>query len=285
MPEDTPNATVVPTLTGIDGFRIPAIALGTYDLRGSEGVDAVGTAIDAGYRLLDTAFNYDNEGAVGRAVTYSSAPRDELVYSTKLPGRYHAYDLALKAVEESLLRSGLDRLDLVLIHWPNPSVDLYVEAWRALAESRERGLVRGIGVSNFLPEHLDRIIDATGVVPVLNQIEVHPYHSQSALRAANAERGILTEGWSPLGKGSDLTQNPVVTEIAERHGTTPQIVLLAWSIAIDVIPLPKSATAERQAQNLTAFDVQLSQDDVDRLSALDGTSGRQYADPRTHEES
>lgn len=260
------------------------MGLGTYDLRGTDGVAAVGTAIDAGFRLLDTAFNYDNEGAVGRAVAESSVPRDRIVYSTKLPGRYHGEDLALKAVEESLFRSGLDRLDLVLIHWPNPGADRYVEAWQALIEARERGLVRMIGVSNFLPEHLDRIIDATGVVPVLNQIEVHPYHPQDALRAANAERGILTQGWSPLGKGSDLAGHPVVADIATAHGSAPALVLLAWSIALGVIPLPKSGSAERQGANLTAFDLHLTEEEVARLHALAGTDGRAHADPADHEE-
>lgn len=274
----------IPLLSGHDGARVPAIGLGTYDLRGTAGVGAVGTAIDAGFRLLDSAFNYDNEGAVGRAVAESAVPREQLVYATKLPGRYHAYDLALKAVEESLIRSGLDRLDLVLIHWPNPSVGKYVEAWRALVESRERGLVRMIGVSNFLTEHLDRIIEDTGVVPVLNQIEVHPYHPQDALRAANAERGILTEGWSPLGKGSGLMEHAVVSEIAEAHGSSPAQVLLAWSIALGVIPLPKSATAERQAANLAAFDLTLSEDDIRRLHELAGTDRRSHADPGEHQE-
>lgn len=274
----------IPVLTGVDGARLPAIGLGTYDLRGAAGVAATGTGIDAGFRLLDTAFNYDNEGVVGRAIADSSVPRDELLYSTKLPGRYHGHDLAVQAIEESLFRSGLDRLDLVLIHWPNPSVGKYVEAWRALVEARERGLVSMIGVSNFLPEHLDRIIDDSGVVPVLNQIEVHPYHPQDDLRAANAERGILTEGWSPLGQGSDLIVDGVVTGIAEAHGTSPALVLLAWSIALGVIPLPKSASAERQAANLTAFDLELTEDDLGRLHALAGSDGQPHADPATHEE-
>lgn len=276
--------TDIPLLSGQDGARIPAIGLGTYDLRGADGAAAVGTALDAGFRLLDTAFNYDNEGAVGRAVAESTVPREQLIYATKLPGRYHGYDLALKAIEESRFRSGLDHLDLVLIHWPNPAVGEYVEAWRALVEARARGLVRMIGVSNFLPEHLDRIIDDTGVVPVLNQIEVHPYHPQDALRAANAERGILTEGWSPLGKGSDLMEHAVVSGIADAHGASPAQVLLAWSIALGVIPLPKSATAERQAANLAAFDLTLSEEEVGRLHDLAGTDGESHADPAEHEE-
>lgn len=271
----------IPFLSGQDGFRVPAIGLGTYDLRGADGVAATGTAIDAGYRLLDTAFNYDNEGAVGRAVRESSAPRESIVYSTKLPGRYHRHDLARWAIEESLFRSGLDRLDLVLIHWPNPQRGLYAEAWRALVEARADGLVSAIGVSNFLPEHLDRIIGETGVTPVINQILVHPYTPNEAWRAANAERGILTEGYSPLGNTTDLIRNETVTRIAAAHDVSAGRLLLAWSVSIGVIPLPKSANASRQAENLDVFDIALSEDEIAELSALSRSEG---ADPVTHEE-
>ena len=275
----------IPLLSGQDGARIPAIGLGTYDLRGADGVAAVGTAIDAGYRLLDTAFNYDNEGAVGRAIAQSSVPRDALLFSTKLPGRYHRHDLARWAIEESLFRSGLDRLDLVLIHWPNPRVGRYAEAWRAMVEAREDGLVSMIGVSNFLPDHLDRIIGETGVTPVLNQIEVHPYFPQDELRAANAERGILTEGWSPLGRGTDLLQNPTVARIAAAHGVSAGRLLLAWSVALGVIPLPKSATPARQAENLDVFDIEPTADELAELAALATPDGRTSGqDPATHEE-
>jgi diketogulonate reductase-like aldo/keto reductase len=271
----------VPLLSGVDGARIPAIGFGTYDLRGAAGAAATGTAIEAGWRLLDTAFNYDNEGAVGRAVRESSVPRESIVYSTKLPGRYHRHDLARWAIEESLFRSGLDRLDLVLIHWPNPSVGLYAEAWRALVEARADGLVSMIGVSNFLPEHLDRIIGETGVTPVVNQIEVHPYYPQDALRAANAERGILTEGWSPFSKSSDLLRNDTIARIAAAHEVSPARLLLAWSVALGVIPLPKSATAERQAENLDVFGIELTEDELAEIAGLAGTEG---SDPATHEE-
>lgn len=271
----------IPLLSGQDGFRVPAIGLGTYDLRGADGVAATGTAIDAGYRLLDTAFNYDNEGAVGRAVRDSSVPRESLVYSTKLPGRYHRHDLARWAIEESLFRSGLDRLDIVLIHWPNPKVGLYAEAWRALVEARADGLVSAIGVSNFLPEHLDRIIGETGVTPVINQILVHPYTPNDAWRAANAERGILTEGYSPLGNNTDLIRNGTVARIAAAHDVSPGRLLLAWSVSIGVIPLPKSASASRQAENLDVFDIELSEDEIAELSGLARQEG---ADPMTHEE-
>ena len=271
----------IPLLTGQDGARIPAIGLGTYDLRGADGVAATSSAIDAGYRLLDTAFNYDNEGAVGRAVAQSSVPRESLVYSTKLPGRYHRHDLARWAIEESLFRSGLDRIDLLLIHWPNPGRGLYAEAWRAMVEAREDGLVSMIGVSNFLPDHLDRIIGETGVTPVLNQILVHPYTPHAEWRAANAERGILTEGYSPLAKDTDLVRNETVVRIAAAHEVSASRLLLAWSVTIGVIPLPKSATPARQAENLDVFDIALSADEVEELSSLARSAG---ADPVTHEE-
>lgn len=272
----------IPFLDGVDGARLPAIGLGTAGLRGADGTAAVGTGIAAGFRLLDTAFNYDNEGAVGRAVTDAAVPRDELLYSTKLPGRYHRHDLARRAIEESLFRSGLDRLDLVLIHWPNPSVGLYAEAWRTLVEARADGLVSMIGVSNFLPDHLDRIIGETGVTPVLNQIEVHPYWPQDALRAANAERGILTEGWSPLGQGSDDLRDEAVVRIARAHDVSPARLLLAWSVALGVIPLPKSASADRQAENLDVFGIELTQDELGELAGLAGRF--EGPDPATHEE-
>ncbi len=271
----------IPLLSGPDGARIPAIGLGTYDLRGADGVTQTATAIAAGYRLLDTAFNYDNEGAVGRAITEAAVPRESLIYSTKLPGRYHRHDLARWAIEESLFRSGLDRLDLVLIHWPNPRIGLYAEAWRALVEAREAGLVSMIGVSNFLPEHLDRIIGDTGVTPVLNQILVNPYVPHDEWRAADAERGILTEGYSPLGNGTDLVQNASVARIAAAHEVSPARLLLAWAVTIGVIPLPKSATASRQAENLDVFDIELTGDELEELASLARPGG---ADPLTHEE-
>lgn len=271
----------IPLLSGPDGARIPAIGLGTYDLRGADGVTQTATAIAAGYRLLDTAFNYDNEGAVGRAIAEAAVPRESLIYSTKLPGRYHRHDLARWAIEESLFRSGLDRLDLVLIHWPNPRIGLYAEAWRAMVEAREAGLVSMIGVSNFLPEHLDRIIGDTGVTPVLNQILVNPYVPHDEWRAADAERGILTEGYSPLGNGTDLVQNASVARIAAAHEVSPARLLLAWAVTIGVIPLPKSATASRQAENLDVFDIELTGDELEELASLARPGG---ADPLTHEE-
>jgi diketogulonate reductase-like aldo/keto reductase len=275
----------VPLREGRDGARLPAVGLGTLELQGRSGATAIGSAIDLGYRLLDSAFIYDNEGTVGRAVRDSSVDRDELIVSTKLRGRAHDRDAALRHVEESLFRTGLDRLDLVLIHWPNPRVDRYAEAWRALVEARERGLTRMIGVSNFLPEHLDRIIGETGVTPVVNQIEVQPYFPQHDLIAANAERGILTEGWSPLGRGTDLLENPTILRLAATHGVSPARLVLAWSIDLGVIPLPKAPRPEWQAENLDVFDIRLSDDDRDQIASLARPDGRVSGqDPRTHEE-
>ncbi|MFD1721447.1 aldo/keto reductase [Amnibacterium endophyticum] len=271
----------IPLLDGQDGARIPAIGLGTYDLRGAAGTAAVATAIDAGYRLLDSAFNYDNEGAVARAARDSG--RDDVIFTTKLPGRYHRHDLARFAIEESLLRSGLDRLGLVLIHWPNPKEGLYAEAWRALVEARADGLVEMIGVSNFLPEHLDRIIDETGVTPVLNQIEVHPSWPQDDLRRANAERGVLTEGWSPAGEKAGDPEHETIVRIARAHDVEPRRLLLAWAVQLGVIPLPRSRDAQRQAQNLDVVGIELTEDELGEIAAIaDGDFVG--ADPAEHQE-
>lgn len=264
---------------------LPGIGFGTYKLNGLAGVDAVIAALGIGYRLLDTAFNYGNEGAVGAAVRRSGIDRDEIIVTSKLPGRHHRYADAVTSIEESLLRTGLDHLDLHLIHWPNPSRDLYVEAWQALVDARERGLVREVGVSNFLPEHLDRLERETGVLPAVNQIEVHPYFPQLEVLARHRELGIATEAWSPLGRGSDLLTNPVLTEIAAEHGITPGDAVLAWHAAIGTVPLPKSSSLDRQRQNLAAVELTLDPAAVDRLTALGRPDGRLFdGDPAVHEE-
>ncbi|HHU08792.1 MAG TPA: aldo/keto reductase, partial [Intrasporangiaceae bacterium] len=193
-----------------DGHRLPVIGFGTYPLRGAEGVAAMVSAIEAGYRLIDSAVNYENEVEVGDAVRASGLDRADLLVTTKVPGRFHARDLAVASVEDSLRRMQLDVLDLVLIHWPNPGRDLYVEAWEGLIACRERGLIRSIGVSNFTAAHLDRIITATGVTPAVNQVEIHPRFPQDDLVAVHERLGIVTESWSPLGKGSvDLDAEPI----------------------------------------------------------------------------
>ncbi|MEU5964216.1 aldo/keto reductase [Micromonospora parva] len=275
----------IPHLTAADGTTLPAIGLGTYQLNGSAGVDAIGQAIRAGYRLLDSAFNYENEGAVGRAVRSAGDVRDELIVTSKLPGRHHSYDEALTTVEESVFRTGLDRIDLYLIHWPNPKVDRYVQAWRALIEARERGLVRHIGLSNFLPEHIERLVAETGVAPVVNQIEVHPYFPQQEALDYHREHGILVQGWSPLGHGNDLRQHPVIGEIAAAHGVSPAQAILAWHVARQVIPLPKAASPQRQAENLDVFGITLTDAEVAAITALSRPDGRLAdQDPAVYEE-
>ncbi|MFJ2085610.1 aldo/keto reductase [Micromonospora chokoriensis] len=275
----------IPHLTAADGTALPAIGLGTYQLNGSAGVDAIGHAIRAGYRLLDSAVNYENEGAVGRAARSAGDVRDELIVTSKLPGRHHRYDEALTTVEESVFRTGLDHVDLYLIHWPNPKEDLYVQAWRALIEARERGLVRHIGLSNFLPEHIERLVAETGVAPVVNQIEVHPYFPQQEALDYHREQGILVQGWSPLGHGNDLKQHPVIVEIANAHGVSPAQTILAWHVARQVIPLPKAASPQRQAENLDVFAITLTDAQVEAITALGRPDGRlSDQDPAVYEE-
>lgn len=264
---------------------IPAIGFGTYKLDGFAGVETMGGALDLGYRLLDSAMNYENEGAVGLAVRRSAVPRDEIVVTSKLPGRHHAHDAAVTSIEESVMRTGLDHLDLHLIHWPNPSRGLYVEAWQALIEAKARGLVREIGVCNFLPEHLDRLESETGVVPAVNQIEVHPYFPQVDALAEHRRRGIVTQAWSPLGRGRDLLEDPVVTQVAEAHGITPGETVLAWHAAVGTVPLPKASSTERQRSNLAAVEIELDPEAVLRITALGRPDGRLFdGDPAVHEE-
>lgn len=266
-------------------LALPPVGFGTYQLNGLSGVDTVIAALRIGYRLLDSAMNYENEGAVGTAVRRSDVPRDEIVVTSKLPGRHHAYDLAVTSIEESVLRTGLDHLDLHLIHWPNPSHDLYVEAWQALIDAQRRGLVFHIGVCNFLPEHLDRLERETGVLPAVNQIELHPYFPQVEALADHRRRGIVTQAWSPLGRKSDVLTNPVVLEVAEQHDLTPAEAILAWHAAVGSVPLPKASSEERQRQNLAAVGHVLDPAAVDRLTALGRPDGRLFdGDPATRVE-
>ncbi|MFC7598276.1 aldo/keto reductase [Terrabacter sp. GCM10028922] len=279
------TTTTVPTHTLIDGTTLPAIGFGTYPLTGENGIRAMVSALEAGYRLLDTAVNYGNETEVGEAIRRSGVARHELRIQTKVPGRDHAFDQAVASVEGSLERLGLDQIDIALIHWPNPSVGLYVDAYQALVACRERGLVRSVGVSNFTEKHLDEIIDATGVVPVVNQIELHPLFPQARMREVHAERGIRTEAWSPLGKRSAPFGADPVAAAAEAHGVTPAQAILRWQVQLDVLPLPKSADPERQRSNLDVFGFELTDDEVDAISGLAREDGRLFGgDPDTHEE-
>ena len=279
--------TNIPTKKLNDGLDIPAIGLGTYSLNGHKGVESIKQGIEAGYRLIDSAFNYENEGAVGKAVRESSVPRDQLRVCSKLPGRHHAYDEALVTIEESLLRTGLDYFDLYIIHWPNPKVDKYVEAWQAMIEAQKRGYVRSIGVSNFLPEHLERIIAETGVAPVLNQIELHPYFEQTEQRAANDKHQIITESWSPLGRGrgESVLEDAGIKEIATAYGKTPTQVILRWHTQLGAVPIPKAGSLEHQQENLNIFDFELNEEQMRTISAFSKDNKRLWdQDPAEYEE-
>ena len=275
----------IPTYTLNDGTTLPVIGFGTSGLRGEAAVEATSSALESGYRLVDTAVNYENEREIGEALGPSGVPRDELRVTSKIPGRHHAYDDAIASTRESLERLGLDYLDLHLIHWPNPSRDLYVDTWRALVDLREQGLVRSIGVSNFTAEHLDRIIDETGVAPSVNQIEVHPLFPQVEMRRANEERGVITESWSPLGKRQAPLDEAPVRAAAEAHGVTPGQVILRWQVQQGNLPIPKSATPSRQRENLDVFGFELDDAEMDAITALGQSDGRLFGgDPDSHEE-
>ncbi|GAA1477340.1 aldo/keto reductase [Nocardioides aestuarii] len=268
-----------------DGQVLPAVGFGTYPLTGDDGIEAITSAIRVGYRLIDTAVNYGNEEEVGEAIRRAGVPRDELAVCSKIPGRHHGYDDAVQSTKDSLQRLGLDHLDLHLIHWPNPSVGQYAEAWRALVDLQQEGLVRSIGVSNFTEAHLRRIIDATGVTPAVNQLELHPYFPQQEMRAVNAELGILTESWSPLGKRQAPFTEPPVASAAERLGVTPGQVILRWQLQLGALPIPKSATPSRQQENLDVEGFELTDDEVAAITALGRPDGRLFGgDPDSHEE-
>ncbi len=275
----------VATYTLNDGTTIPAVGFGTYPLEGDEGVQAVVGAIEAGYRLIDTAVNYENETEVGEAIRASGIDREELVVASKIPGRHHANADAVASVEGSLERLGLDRLDLGLIHWPNPSQGLYPEAWRALVDLRDRGLVRSIGVSNFTAAHLERIIAESGVTPTVNQIELHPYFPQVKMRAVHDRLGIRTESWSPLGKAQAPFAEPPVAAAAQTHGVEPGQVILRWQVQLGAVPIPKSADPARQRSNLDVFGFELTETEMDAITGLGRCDGRLFGgDPDSHEE-
>ncbi len=278
-----------PQRTLNDGHAIPAIGFGTYPLLGKEGYEAVRSALDTGYRLIDTAVNYENEGTVGRAIRdflrESGVDRSEVTVQTKLPGRHHDTERAVASGYESLQRLGLDRIDVLLIHWPNPITRKFVEAWRGLVKLREQSVVRSIGVSNFTESHLVDIIADSGVTPVLNQIELHPRFTQEAMRAVHDRLGIVTESWSPLGEKSAPFAEGAVADAAEAHGVSPAQVVVRWQVQLGNVPLPKSSNVARQAANLDVFDFALTDDEMVAVSALHVSNGRVFgSDPTTHEE-
>ncbi|WP_026931859.1 aldo/keto reductase [Glycomyces tenuis] len=266
-----------------DGVSIPRLGYGTYKVGDEEARRAVETALELGYRLVDTAEMYGNEAGVGDAIAASGIPRGQIFLTTKVWNDHHGRDRARAALEASLERLGTDYLDLYLIHWPSPKQGLYVETFRALLEAKEEGLIRSAGVSNFLPEHLERVHEATGVWPSVNQVELHPYFGQPQLRAWHAERGIATESWGPLGQrtGSVLHEDAVV-EAASAHGKTAAQVIIRWHLQRGCVVIPKSSHAERIAENLAVFDFALTEDELDRIDGLD-TGRRQGIDPGSGE--
>jgi len=278
-------STEIPAHRLNDGHDLPAIGFGTYPLSGDEGIEAITSAIRVGYRLVDTAVNYGNEEEVGEAIRRAGVPREELTVCSKLPGRHHGHADAVRSTKESLQRLGLDHLDLHLIHWPNPSVDQYVDAWGALVELQREGLVRSIGVSNFTEAHLRRIVDETGVTPAVNQVEMHPYFPQQEMRGVDADLDIVTEAWSPLGKNPTPFAEPAVADAADAHGVTPGQVVLRWHLQLGSVPIPKSGNPERQRENLDLLGFELSDDEMAAITALGRADGRRFGgDPDSHEE-
>ncbi|MBY0098792.1 aldo/keto reductase [Mesobacillus maritimus] len=276
---------VIPKISLNDGLMIPVIGLGTYALKGNEGVNSIKNAINHGYRLLDSAYNYENEGTVGEAVRRSSVPREELIITSKLPGRYHTYNKAVETIQESLYRANLDYYDLYLIHWPNPKQEQYVEAWQALIDAKKWGLIRSIGVCNFLPEHIERLEKETGVKPSVNQIELHPFFNQEEQRKWHEQNEIVTESWSPLFRGGELFKNNTIQQIANRHQKTVSQVILRWHYQLGAVSIPKSASHVRQLENISIFDFHLDDADMSSISKLTRPDGRMNnQDPAIYEE-
>jgi len=274
-----PTETTVPLITLNDGVQIPQLGFGVFQIPPGETVEATTRALETGYRHIDTATAYRNEAEVGQAFRASGLDRDDVFVTTKCFNDSHGYEQAKQAFQDSIGRLELEFVDLYLIHWPVPSQDLYVETWKAFIELKEQGLIRSIGVSNFQPAHLQRIVDETGVAPSVNQVELHPRFQQAGLRREHDERGIVTEAWSPLAQGAVL-DDPVLTEIAEGHGRTTGQVVLRWHVQLGNVVFPKSVTPERVEENFDIFGFHLSEDEMARIEALDAGE-RQGPDPDT----
>ncbi|GAA2957706.1 MULTISPECIES: aldo/keto reductase [Streptomyces] len=257
-----------PTVTLNNGTTVPQLGFGVFQVPDEETTAAVTSALEAGYRSIDTAAVYGNEAGVGRALAQSGIPRDELFVTTKLWNDDQGYDATLAAFDASLAKLGLDHVDLYLIHWPTPARDLYLDTWRALEKLAADGRIRAAGVSNFQPAHLRRLIDASSLVPAVNQIELHPGLQQNELRALHAEHGIASEAWSPLAQGA-LLDDEVLVSLAERHGKTPAQVVLRWHLQLGNVVIPKSVTPARIRQNIDVFDFELSDADMAAIAGLD----------------
>ncbi|MGW8759919.1 aldo/keto reductase [Streptomyces albidoflavus] len=258
----------VPPIILNNGVQMPQLGFGVWQVPDDEAFTAVGAALDAGYRSIDTAAAYGNEEGTGKAIARSGIPREELFVTTKLWNSDHGYDAALRAFDSSLEKLGLDHVDLYLIHWPLPAKDTAVDTYKALEKIYSEGRARAIGVSNFLPEHLERLIDATSVIPAVNQIELHPHLQQRAAREYHDEQGITTEAWSPLGQGKGLLEVPAIVAIARKHNVTPAQVVLRWHVQLGNVAIPKSVTPFRIVENIDIFSFELDEEDMAAIRAL-----------------
>jgi 2,5-diketo-D-gluconate reductase A len=267
----------IPTVTLNNGVQIPQLGFGVFQVPPDQTAQAVSTALDAGYRSIDTAAAYQNESGVGEAIASSGLRRDELFVTTKLWNSDHGYDRALRAFDASLDKLGLDYVDLYLIHWPQPVNDDFVETWKAFEKIAADGRARAIGVSNFKAPHIRKLLEETGTVPAVNQIELHPNLTQSDMRAFHREHGIATEAWSPLAQGG-LLSDRAVTGLADKYGKTPAQIILRWHLQLGNIVIPKSVTPERIRSNIDVFDFELADDDLAVISDLD-TGTRIGPDP------
>lgn len=271
-----------PLITLNDGVRIPQLGLGVWQLDDAQAYESSKAALAAGYRHIDTAMIYGNEAGVGRAVAESDLAREEIFITTKLWNADQGFDSTLRAFDASLKRLGLETLDLYLIHWAIPKKGAYRDTWKAFVRLQQEGRVRSIGVSNFNAEHLEHIIDDTGVVPSVNQIEIHPDFNQQALSQWCRDKGIVTESWSPLGQGGELLKLPLFAEIAQHHGKTPAHVILRWHVQNGHVVIPRSSNAQRIAANIDVFDFELSHQELEAIAQLKQT-GRLGPDPETIE--
>ncbi|MFE2387092.1 aldo/keto reductase [Streptomyces misionensis] len=258
----------IPSVTLNNGVEIPQLGFGVFQVPDEQTTAAVTSALEAGYRSIDTAAIYGNETGVGRALAAAALPREELFVTTKVWNADQGYDATLRAFDASLAKLGLDYVDLYLIHWPTPARDLYRDSWRALERLAEEGRIRAAGVSNFQPGHLERLLDGATLIPAVNQIELHPGLQQAALRAFHAEHKIATEAWSPLAQGAVL-DDPAITDIAARHGKSPAQVVIRWHLQLGNIVIPKSVTPARIRENLDVFDFALSEQEMTAIAALD----------------
>lgn len=272
----------VPDVRLNDGAMMPQLGFGVFQVTDEEAEHAVEVALRDGYRSVDTASAYGNEEGTGRALRASGLPREELFITTKLWNSDQGHDQTLRAFDASMRRLGLDYLDLYLIHWPMPGHDTYMDTWRAFEKLKEDGRIRSIGVSNFTVDTLRRVMDESGTVPAVNQIELHPYFQQDELRAFHREHGIHTEAWAPLGQGQGLLDDPVLGRIAEAHGRTPAQVVLRWHLQLGNVVIPKSVTPRRIAENIDVFGFDLGSDDMKAIAELD-RGARVGPDPATFE--